>query len=78
MLVAGKNDPRCPADESRQVADALKRRGRTCEFLLYANEGHGFARRENLFDAYRKVVDFLDRQLKGEPAKTASAPAPAP
>jgi dipeptidyl aminopeptidase/acylaminoacyl peptidase len=64
MLVAGANDPRCPADESRQVAEAMKQSGRTCEFLLYEDEGHGFARRENLFDAYRRIVEFLDRTLK--------------
>jgi dipeptidyl aminopeptidase/acylaminoacyl peptidase len=64
ILVAGGNDPRCPPDESRQVVDALKKTGRTCEFLLYADEGHGFARLENNFDANRKIVAFLDRQLK--------------
>ncbi len=65
LLAAGANDPRCPASESRQVVDALKKQGRTCEFLLYPDEGHGFARLENLFDAYAKIVAFLDRELKG-------------
>ena len=65
LLVAGKNDPRCPPEESQQVVDELKKQGRTCEFLLYEDEGHGFAKLENLFDAYRKVVAFLDRELKG-------------
>ena len=65
LLAAGGNDPRCPASESQQVVDALKKQGRTCEFLLYPDEGHGFARLENLFDAYTKIVAFLDRELKG-------------
>ncbi len=65
LLAAGANDPRCPASESQQVVDALKKQGRTCEFLLYPDEGHGFARLENLFDAYTKIVAFLDRELKG-------------
>ncbi len=64
LLAAGKNDPRCPPEESQQVVEALRRQGRPCEFLLYADEGHGFARLENSFDAYRKVVAFLDRELK--------------
>ncbi len=59
MLVAGNNDPRCPADESQQVHDALAARGQACEFLLYGDEGHGFAKIENMFDAYRKIVGFL-------------------
>ena len=65
MLVAGGNDPRCPPEESQQVADALKKRGADCEFLLYPDEGHGFARLENSFDAYRKIAAFLDRVLRG-------------
>lgn len=64
LLVAGKNDPRCPPDESQQVVSELKQRGRSCEFLLYPDEGHGFARLENLFDAYRRIVTFLERELK--------------
>ena len=68
MLVAGKHDPRCPPDEAQQVHDALKQRGVPCEFLLYDDEGHGFARRENMFDAYRKIAAFLDRTLRPESA----------
>jgi dipeptidyl aminopeptidase/acylaminoacyl peptidase len=64
MLVAGRHDPRCPPGESQQVHDALAKRGVGCEFLLYENEGHGFARRENLFDAYRRIAAFLDKTLK--------------
>ncbi|HEY6867050.1 MAG TPA: S9 family peptidase [Candidatus Eisenbacteria bacterium] len=65
LLVAGGNDPRCPPEESQQVVNELKSRGRTCEFMLYRDEGHGFARRENAFDAYRRIVTFLERELKG-------------
>jgi dipeptidyl aminopeptidase/acylaminoacyl peptidase len=72
ILVAGGNDPRCPPDESQQVVDALKKNGRTCEFLLYKDEGHGFARLENNFDANRRIVAFLDRQLKASPELKAS------
>src|SRR5438093_3047422 len=78
LLAAGGNDPRCPPDESRQVVEALKQRGRTCEFLFYADEGHGFARLENLFDAYRKIAAFLERVLGGgHPARAGGRP-PAP
>jgi dipeptidyl aminopeptidase/acylaminoacyl peptidase len=59
VLVAGRNDPRCPPDESEQVHQALLARGRRCDFLLYEDEGHGFAKLENMFDAYRKIVEFL-------------------
>ena len=59
LLLAGGNDPRCPADESQQVADAVKKRGGTVQLKIYKNEGHGFSRVENQIDAYQRVSDFL-------------------
>jgi len=59
LLLAGGNDPRCPAEESQQVADAIKKRGGTAQLKIYKDEGHGFARVENQIDAYQRVSDFL-------------------
>ncbi len=59
LLLAGGNDPRCPAEESQQVADAVKKRGGTAQLKIYQDEGHGFARVENQIDAYQRVSDFL-------------------
>jgi len=59
FLLAGRNDPRCPEEESRQVIDAIKKRGGIVEFKVYENEGHGFARVENQIDAYQRVSGFL-------------------
>ena len=56
LLLAGGNDPRCPAEESQQVADAVKKRGGTVQLKIYKDEGHGFARVENQIDAYQRVV----------------------
>jgi len=58
-LLAGGNDPRCPKEEAQQVVDAVKKRGGVVEYKVYENEGHGFARVENLIDAYKRVADFL-------------------
>jgi len=59
LLLAGGNDPRCPAEESQQVADAVKKRGGTVQVKIYQDEGHGFARVPNQIDAYQRVSDFL-------------------
>ncbi len=59
LLLAGGNDPRCPPEEARQVADAVKKRGGSVQLKIYENEGHGFARVENQINAYQKVSDFL-------------------
>ncbi len=59
LLLAGGHDPRCPASEAQQVADAIKKRGGSVQLKIYENEGHGFARVENQIDAYQRVSDFL-------------------
>jgi len=59
LLLAGGHDPRCPKSETQQVVDAIKKRGGTVDAKVYENEGHGFARVENLIDAYQRVADFL-------------------
>ena len=59
LLLAGGNDPRCPAEEAQQVADAVKKHGGTAQLKIYKDEGHGFARVENQIDAYQRVSDFL-------------------
>jgi dipeptidyl aminopeptidase/acylaminoacyl peptidase len=59
LLLAGGNDPRCPAEESQQVADAVKKHGGVAQLKIYKDEGHGFARVENQIDAYQRVADFL-------------------
>ncbi len=59
LLLAGGHDPRCPKEETQQVVDAVTKRGGKAEFKVYENEGHGFARVENLIDAYQRAADFL-------------------
>jgi dipeptidyl aminopeptidase/acylaminoacyl peptidase len=59
FILAGGNDPRCPEEESQQVVDAVKKNGGKAELKVYKNEGHGFAKVENLIDAYRRATGFL-------------------
>ncbi|MDP9268184.1 MAG: S9 family peptidase [Acidobacteriota bacterium] len=59
MMLAGGHDPRCPASETRQVQEAIEKRGGKVEVKIYENEGHGFAKVENQIDAYKRVAAFL-------------------
>jgi len=59
MLLAGGNDPRCPKEETLQVVEAVKKNGGVVDYKVYENEGHGFARVENVIDAYKRASDFL-------------------
>jgi len=63
LLLAGAHDPRCPKEESEQVAEAIKKRGGVVELKVYENEGHGFARIENQIDAYKRVANFLKKYV---------------
>jgi dipeptidyl aminopeptidase/acylaminoacyl peptidase len=54
FAVVGKNDPRVPWTESRQILDKLNTQGTTTWFLMANDEGHGYAKKKNqdfLFDA---------------------------
>ncbi len=64
LVLAGRNDPRCPPAEAEQVVGAVRARGGVAELKIYDDEGHGFARLENQVDAYRRVGEFLLRYLR--------------
>ncbi len=65
LVLQGDNDPRVPKEEAVQVVDLLKKDGKIVDAHYYANEGHGFAKRENQIDAIHRTVDWFDRYLKG-------------
>jgi len=63
FAVVGKNDPRVPWTESRQILDKLRAQGTPTWFLMANDEGHGYAKKKNrdfLFDA---EVLFIQRYL---------------
>ncbi len=63
FIIHGANDPRVPLSEAQQIHAAMTSRGRECELLVYADEGHGLARRANRADALPKACAFLARHL---------------
>ncbi len=65
LILQGDNDPRVPLAESRQIADAVRRRRGVVELQIYRGEGHGFHKLEDQLDAMRRAVEFLDRYVKG-------------
>jgi len=65
IVLQGENDPRVLKAESQEIVDAVKKKGVPVEFLLFPNEGHGFARKETQEKAYKATLDFLDKYLKG-------------
>jgi dipeptidyl aminopeptidase/acylaminoacyl peptidase len=64
MVLQGANDPRVIKAESDDIVAAVKKNGVPVEYVVFANEGHGFTRRENQIQGYGSVLTFLDRHLK--------------
>jgi dienelactone hydrolase len=65
FIIHGANDPRVPLSEAEQIHAALAGRGLECELLVYADEGHGLAKRGNRADAMPRALAFLARHLAG-------------
>ncbi|HZR28156.1 MAG TPA: prolyl oligopeptidase family serine peptidase [Terriglobales bacterium] len=67
FAVVGKNDPRVPWTESRQMLDKLKNNGVTTWFLMANDEGHGYAKKKNQeFQFYATIVFIRQFLLKDQ------------
>ena len=65
LIAQGANDPRVKQAESEQIVAAMKERGIDHEYLLFEDEGHGFARPENRLKFYAAAEEFLSKHLGG-------------
>ncbi|NIP13771.1 MAG: prolyl oligopeptidase family serine peptidase [Pseudomonadales bacterium] len=63
LLIHGFNDPRVPASESEQIADALSAVGAPVWYVLAMDEGHGFRKKANSDYAAAVTALFLQRYL---------------
>ena len=64
MVVQGANDPRVIKPESDEIVDAVKKNNVPVEYVVFADEGHGFSKKKNQAEANAKVLQFLDKYLK--------------
>jgi dipeptidyl aminopeptidase/acylaminoacyl peptidase len=65
LIAHGANDPRIKQTESNQLVRAAARKGLPVTYVLYADEGHGFARPENRLSFYAVSEAFLAQCLGG-------------
>jgi dipeptidyl aminopeptidase/acylaminoacyl peptidase len=64
MLIAqGANAPRVKRSESDQFVNAIKRNGKSVEYMVFPDEGHGFWRPENKVKFYAQAESFLSRNM---------------
>ncbi len=65
LIAQGANDPRVKQAESEQIVEAMKKAGKPVEYVLYTDEGHGFARPENRLHFFAIAEEFLAKYLGG-------------
>lgn len=65
LIAQGANDPRVNKDESDQVVNAMKARNIPVTYVVYPDEGHGFARPVNRMSFYAIAEAFLAAHLGG-------------
>ena len=65
FVVQGANDPRVKQAESEQIVSAIETSGGKVTYVVYPDEGHGFARPENRIDFQGREEKFLADHLGG-------------
>ena len=66
LIAQGANDPRVKQAESDQIVKAMKDKGIPVTYVLYPDEGHGFARPQNNLAFMAVTEAFLKQHLGGE------------
>ena len=64
MVLQGANDPRVLQIESDEIVAELQKNKIPVEYVIFDDEGHGFRKKENQLEGYRKIKNFLDYYLK--------------
>jgi dipeptidyl aminopeptidase/acylaminoacyl peptidase len=65
LIGQGANDPRVKQAEADQIVKAMQAKAIPVTYVLYPDEGHGFARPENRLSFYAVADLFLSRVLGG-------------
>ncbi|MBI1403461.1 MAG: prolyl oligopeptidase family serine peptidase [Porphyrobacter sp.] len=65
LIAQGANDPRVKQAESDQIVGAMKQAGIPVTYVLYPDEGHGFARPENNIAFFAIAENFLAECIGG-------------
>ncbi len=65
LIAQGANDPRVKQAEADQIVNAMKEKNIPVTYVLYPDEGHGFARPMNRTSFYAIAEGFLSQCLGG-------------
>lgn len=63
LMAYGKNDPRVEISHGYDMERALKKAGKTYEFIIESDEGHGFRKEEKSIAFFTRVDVFLKKYV---------------
>lgn len=63
MIIQGANDPRVPVGEALQIHETLTRKNIPSELIVFADEGHGSAKKENQVLEIGNTIEFFKKHL---------------
>jgi dipeptidyl aminopeptidase/acylaminoacyl peptidase len=63
LVFQGAGDTNVPKPESDLLVAMLRQLKKDYQYIVYPDEGHGFTRRKNLLDYYRRTTDFFTTKL---------------
>ena len=65
LVLQGQNDPRVQPEESEDIVARVRANNVPVEYVVFPDEGHGFRKKANQMVAYRTILRFLNRHLRG-------------
>jgi len=65
LIGQGANDPRVKQAEADQIVEAMQKKNIPVTYVLYPDEGHGFARPENRLSFFAIAEAFLHQHMGG-------------
>jgi dipeptidyl aminopeptidase/acylaminoacyl peptidase len=63
LILQGERDARVPLREAEQMCASLQAAGKQFEYVVYADEGHGFAKIETRRDYISRIGEFFEKHL---------------
>ena len=61
LVLQGDEDRAVPKPQADAMVDAMRRAGAPVEYHVYAGEGHGFRKLENVVDEFERTEAFLTK-----------------
>lgn len=63
MIIQGANDPRVPVGEALQIHETLTKKKIDSQLIVFADEGHGSAKKENQVLEIGHTIEFFKKHL---------------